>query len=57
MSPGTALFTYVWHYLVARLLYVDLLRPLVRAHPAGLAVAAGIIACAFLIGRRRGRRA
>lgn len=49
--------TYVWHYLLARLLYDDLLRPLARgdAIPV-LATLAGVSLAALLVGRRRRRR-
>lgn len=51
-----SLLTYVWHYLLARLLYDDLVRPLLAG---GVAPVAGAIAClavAVLLWRRRARR-
>jgi hypothetical protein len=53
---GLTLITYVWHYLVARLLYEELLQPLVRGHSprpasiAALAVAGALLTAGFLLG-------
>jgi hypothetical protein len=57
MSGATAFLAYLWHYLVARLIYDQLLRPLIhgRVTPAlGLLCAAG---AGFALGRLSGRRA
>ncbi len=56
MSDGVALLTYMWHYLVARLLYDELLRPVVGSSWAaalGLIVAAVVLVVML---RRRPRR-
>jgi hypothetical protein len=45
------LITYVWHYLVARLLYDQLLRPLVHVRIPIAALICGVAAAGFLIGR------
>ena len=47
------LFTYVWHYLVARLLYEQVLRPLLDGRPfTFLAVATVAVTVAVLLRRR-----
>ena len=56
MNEGVALLTYLWHYLVARLLYDGLLRPLLAGNRD---VILAVIAAAFvlvLVLRRPGRR-
>lgn len=58
MTPlGVSLFTYVWHYLVARLLYDQLIRPLARGDAAGILLLALVAATSFGLGRRARRRA
>jgi hypothetical protein len=47
-SGAVSLFTYLWHYTVARLLYDDLLRPL---GPAALALP--VVVVGVLVVRRR----
>jgi hypothetical protein len=57
IAPATALLVYVWHYLVARLIYDELLRPLFGGHSGEVvfgALAAGIVVWLLLF-RRRGR--
>jgi hypothetical protein len=54
---ASTLLVYLWHYLVARLLYDELLRPLLHGRSVGVmfgALAAAVVA--FLLLRRRGRR-
>lgn len=57
---ASILITYVWHYLVARVVYDEVLRPLIRGHPAGALVIGGALAAAFVVrwckSRRRARR-
>ena len=55
MSEGVALLTYLWHYLVARLFYDDLLRPLLgdRGAILGLIVAAVVLTLVLRAGARR----
>jgi uncharacterized membrane protein YdjX (TVP38/TMEM64 family) len=57
MSASAAAFlTYLWHYMLARLLYDDLARPLLHGHvPVTLPIVAGA-AVVFALGRRAGRR-
>ncbi len=57
-APGSAFVTYLWHYVLARVFYDELVRPLSRGHvPTVLVVVAIGAAVAFGLGRRRGRRA
>jgi|GEM_PF-4094361 len=44
MSAALGFFTYLWHYLIARLLYDQLLSPLLRGRPLAL-----LLACALLL--------
>ena len=55
-TPGLTLITYVWHYVVARLLYDQLVRPLSRGHVSVALLICGVAAAAFLVGRWRARR-
>jgi hypothetical protein len=54
---AVALLTYVWHYLVARMIYDQLIRPLSRGDVAGLLLLVCVAAGAFIVGRRTRRRA
>jgi hypothetical protein len=54
---AVALLIYVWHYLVARMIYDQLLRPLAHGDAAGLLLLACVAAAAFVLGRRTRRRA
>jgi hypothetical protein len=57
-APGSAFVTYLWHYVLARLFYDDLVRPLERGHVTTALVLVAVIAVVgFGMGRRRGRRA
>lgn len=56
MSPASFL-TYLWHYLVARLLYDQVLRPLVRGHLSIALLICCVGAGAFVIGRWSERHA
>ena len=55
-APALTLITYVWHYVVARLLYDQLVRPLSRGHVSVALLICCLAAVAFLAGRRRARR-
>ena len=55
-EPAVSVLTYVWHYLVARMLYDHLLRPVGHGDAAGLLVLAGVAGVAFVLGRRKRRR-
>lgn len=56
MSAGAiTLITYVWHYLIARLVYDQLLRPLIHGHVPATPATCAVAIAAFLIGRWSGR--
>jgi hypothetical protein len=50
------LITYLWHYLVARLAYDHLLRPLIHGHVTGTLLLGAVAAAGFVIGRWSRRR-
>jgi hypothetical protein len=54
---AVSLLIYVWHYLVARMIYDQLVRPLAHGDAARLLVLACVAGSAFVLGRRRRRRA
>ena len=53
---GVTLVTYLWHYLLARMIYDQLLRPLSHGHATVAVLVACVGATSFLIGRWTGRR-
>jgi len=56
-ATGQELITYVWHYLLARLLYDDFVRPLARGRATAVLLACTCLAIgAFLQARRMRRR-
>jgi uncharacterized protein (TIGR03382 family) len=48
--------TYVWHYVVARLIYDQIVRPMLHGHVVGVAIAVVCMALAVSLLRRRRRR-
>jgi hypothetical protein len=56
-TSATALDTYLWHYMLARVLYDELVQPLLHGHVrvTWLVVAGVIVAFALARGRRRRR--
>jgi hypothetical protein len=48
-GPSTAFVTYLWHYVVARLLYDDLVRPLMGGGRAALMATVGIAVALVLV--------
>jgi len=56
-APATAFVTYLWHYVLARALYDELLWPLVGGHVVspGPVIAAVAAVAAFALGRRSRR--
>lgn len=56
-SAGVSLLTYVWHYLVARMLYDELVRPLARGDVTVLLLLTCVAAAGFALGRWARRRA
>jgi len=55
-TTALTLITYVWHYLVARLAYDELVRPLIHGQVPWAPLICVVAAGAFLIGWRVGRR-
>jgi hypothetical protein len=53
--PPAVFVTYVWHYLLARLLYDDLLRPLAHGRVPPALLLAAVAGVAFGVGRRSRR--
>ena len=54
--PATAFVTYLWHYLAARLVYDELVRPLAHGHvPSALVLAAAAGGAGFALGHRARR--
>jgi hypothetical protein len=56
MSVATAFPIYVWHYLIARTLYDQVLRPLFHGRASAVLVLA-LLAAAFVLGRITRRQA
>jgi hypothetical protein len=54
-GPAVSLVTYVWHYVVGRLVYDQLVRPLAHGHGSEAALVLLVAAAAFAIGRATGR--
>jgi hypothetical protein len=52
-----SLLTYIWHYLFARMIYDQLLRPLIHGDASGVLLVGCVAAIAFFVGRASGRRA
>ena len=48
--------TYLWHYLTARAIYDEFLRPFTEGHLMPLVLVALIAAAAYLHGRRSAKR-
>jgi hypothetical protein len=56
IAPATALLTYLWHYLVARTLYDQLLRPLIHGRVPAVLIVVCVAMAAFALGRLTRRR-
>jgi hypothetical protein len=56
-GEAVSLLTYLWHYLVARMIYDQLVRPVLHGDAARLALLACVAAGAFALGRRARRKA
>ena len=54
--PAVALLTYLWHYLLARTLYDQLLRPLIHGRAPTALVIVCVAAAGFAVGRLTRRR-
>ena len=57
IPAGTALLTYLWHYLVARTLYDQLLRPLIHGRLPAAIIIVCVAVAGFALGRLTRRRA
>ena len=57
MTSAAAFLTYVWHYLVARMIYDQLLRPLIRGHVTAALAILCVGGAGFALGRLTRRRA
>ena len=56
MITATAFLTYLWHYVVARAIYDQLLRPVIHGRGSSMLAFALLAVVAFLLGRiSRGR--
>ena len=56
-GEAVSLLTYLWHYLVTRMIYDQLVRPVLHGDAARLALLACVGVVAFALGRRVRRRA
>jgi hypothetical protein len=56
-EAAVSLLIYVWHYLVGRMIYDQLLRPIGRGDAAAVLLLACVAAAAFALGRCTRRRA
>jgi hypothetical protein len=56
MSAATMFLTYLWHYLIARTVYDQVLRPIIHGR-ASVALVLGLVLAAFVLGRATRRRA
>ena len=55
-ATGQELITYVWHYLLARLLYDDFVRPLARGRASAVLLACACVAIGAFLWTRGTRR-
>ena len=54
-SSAVTFITYLWHYLTARLVYDQMLRPLIHGHPSSALLLCGVAIGSFAVGRWSGR--
>lgn len=55
-APASSFLTYLWHYMLARLLYDELVRPLAHGRVSTGLVLAVVAIAGFALTRRAGRR-
>ena len=48
--------TYLWHYLIARMIYDDVVRPLLRGDASGVLLIGCVAIAGFVMGAWRERR-
>ena len=54
IAPAAAFLTYLWHYMLARLLYDEIVRRILHGHTPALWLA--VVVAAFVLVLARGRR-
>ena len=58
MTPAASAFpTYLWHYLTARLVYDELMRPMLHGRVSTAGAVVVVAVAAFCLGRLSRRRA
>ena len=55
-SSAVTFITYLWHYLTARFVYDQVLRPLIHGHPSSALLLCGVAIGSFAVGRWSARR-
>jgi hypothetical protein len=55
-SGGVTFITYLWHYVTARFVYDQVLRPLIHGHPSSALLVCGVAIGSFAVGSWSGRR-
>ena len=55
-SNAVTLITYLWHYMTARLVYDQVLRPLIHGRPSSALLLCGVAIGSFAVGRWTARR-
>ena len=53
---STLFVSYLWHYLLARGIYDELVRPVAHGHPGVLVVVGVLVGGGFFVGRRSAPR-
>jgi hypothetical protein len=56
LTRAVTLITYVWHYLLARMIYNEVVRPLLHGDASGLLLIGCVGIAGFLVGAWRERR-
>ncbi|HUA50196.1 MAG TPA: hypothetical protein VMA77_33495 [Solirubrobacteraceae bacterium] len=56
IAPAAAFLTYLWHYMLARLVYDELVRPLVHGRVPTALVVAVVAVAGVALSRVAGRR-
>ena len=55
-TSAVTFITYLWHYLVARTVYDQMLRPLIHGHPGSALLVCCVAIAGFAVGRWSARR-
>ena len=56
MTSAVTFITYLWHYLLGRLVYDQMLRPLIHGHPWSALAVCCVAIGGFAVGRWSARR-